>query len=213
MMEYLLETAEKGGVVMLPLFLVSVWAWFFIILKWTALKKERFPKTKAETDRLFSAYRSSAPAKLEELLRNYSGLFPEIVITLFKDRAHPEAAVRSRLQEVLLKRWPFFEAHFSTISALAAIAPLLGLLGTVSGMIHTFQTITLFGSGNPVLMAGGISEALITTQSGLVIAFPLMLCLSSLQNRTRALESQIESTVTALLNINYREQNNGDPHE
>lgn len=63
--------------------------------------------------------------------------------------------------------------HMSGI--MAKVAPLLGLLGTVTGMVETFEVITVYGNQNPVLMADGISEALITTQSGLVIAFPLLL--------------------------------------
>jgi hypothetical protein len=58
---------------------------------------------------------------------------------------------------------------------MAKVAPLLGLLGTVTGMVQTFKVITIYGNQNPVLMADGISEALITTQSGLIIAFPLLL--------------------------------------
>jgi biopolymer transport protein ExbB/TolQ len=58
---------------------------------------------------------------------------------------------------------------------MAKVAPLFGLLGTVTGMVRTFKVITLYGNQNPVLMADGISEALITTQSGLIIAFPILL--------------------------------------
>jgi len=58
---------------------------------------------------------------------------------------------------------------------MAKVAPLLGLLGTVTGMVQTFKVITIYGNQNPVLMADGISEALITTQSGLIIAFPILL--------------------------------------
>jgi biopolymer transport protein ExbB len=58
---------------------------------------------------------------------------------------------------------------------MAKVAPLFGLLGTVTGMVRTFKVITIFGNQNPVLMADGISEALITTQSGLIIAFPILL--------------------------------------
>jgi flagellar motor component MotA len=65
--------------------------------------------------------------------------------------------------------------HAKNIAALAAVAPLLGLLGTVMGMVHTFETIEKFGFGNPVLLADGISEALLTTQAGLLVAFPLLL--------------------------------------
>jgi len=68
---------------------------------------------------------------------------------------------------------------------MAATAPLLGLLGTVTGMVTTFQVITLYGNQNPVLMADGISEALITTQSGLVIAFPLILFKQRLEEQIK----------------------------
>lgn len=64
-------------------------------------------------------------------------------------------------------------SHMAMI--MAKVAPLLGLLGTVTGMVSTFNVITIYGNQNPVLMADGISEALITTQSGLIIAFPLLL--------------------------------------
>ena len=70
-----------------------------------------------------------------------------------------------------------------TIVTCASIAPLLGLLGTVSGMVHTFETIKQFGFGNPVLLADGISEALLTTQAGLLVAFPLMLVYNYLERR------------------------------
>ncbi|MDR3001926.1 MAG: MotA/TolQ/ExbB proton channel family protein [Fibromonadaceae bacterium] len=69
---------------------------------------------------------------------------------------------------------PVHKASHMT-SIMAKIAPFLGLLGTVTGMVKTFEIITIYGNQNPVLMADGISEALITTQSGLVIAFPLLL--------------------------------------
>jgi hypothetical protein len=73
-----------------------------------------------------------------------------------------------------LKIIPMHKAlHMSGI--MAKVAPLLGLLGTVTGMVQTFKVITVYGNQNPILMADGISEALITTQSGLVIAFPLLL--------------------------------------
>ena len=65
--------------------------------------------------------------------------------------------------------------HCKNIATLAAVAPLLGLLGTVMGMVLTFETIASFGFGNPVLLADGISEALLTTQAGLLTAFPLIL--------------------------------------
>jgi len=63
--------------------------------------------------------------------------------------------------------------YAKNIAVCAAVAPLLGLFGTIMGMVHTFETIESFGFGNPVLLADGISEALLTTQAGLIVAFPL----------------------------------------
>ncbi|NNE41985.1 MAG: MotA/TolQ/ExbB proton channel family protein [Marinicaulis sp.] len=83
--------------------------------------------------------------------------------------------VALKLDEAILKEVPKLEGGLNLVKVLAATAPLLGLLGTVIGMINTFQAITLFGTGDPQIMAGGISEALVTTVLGLVAAIPLLL--------------------------------------
>ena len=79
------------------------------------------------------------------------------------------------LDEAIIKELPKLEQGHSLIKLFSAIAPLLGLLGTVIGMIATFQSISLFGSGDPKLMASGISQALVTTVLGLLVAIPLLL--------------------------------------
>jgi len=91
---------------------------------------------------------------------------------------------------------PPLERGITTIKILAAVAPLLGLLGTVIGMIQTFQAITLFGTGDPKLMSGGISEALVTTMLGLVVAVPLILSHSFVSNRSRRLMKIMEEQST-----------------
>ncbi|MAW80134.1 MAG: flagellar motor protein MotA [Parvularcula sp.] len=83
--------------------------------------------------------------------------------------------VALKLDDAILKEVPKLESGLNLIKVLAAVAPLLGLLGTVIGMINTFQAITLFGTGDPQIMASGISEALVTTVLGLVAAIPLLL--------------------------------------
>ncbi len=83
--------------------------------------------------------------------------------------------VALKLDDAILKEVPKLESGLNLVKVLAATAPLLGLLGTVIGMINTFQAITLFGTGDPQIMAGGISEALVTTVLGLIAAIPLLL--------------------------------------
>ncbi len=87
----------------------------------------------------------------------------------------------------------------TTLGVVAAMAPLLGLLGTVTGMIETFQTITLFGSGDPKLMSSGISQALVTTQLGLVVAVPVLLLHSLLKGRANRLIENLDRHATLLL--------------
>lgn len=88
--------------------------------------------------------------------------------------------------------------HLSLIAVLAGIAPLLGLLGTVNGMIETFNVISLFGTGNAKAMAGGISVAMVTTQSGLLVAIPGMLFSAMLFRRARRIENRIDEKTIIL---------------
>ncbi|MEO1903857.1 MAG: MotA/TolQ/ExbB proton channel family protein, partial [Methylococcales bacterium] len=90
------------------------------------------------------------------------------------------------LDEAITREVPVLEKGLGMIKLLAAVAPLLGLLGTVTGMIETFQSISLFGTGDPKLMANGISQALVTTMLGLCIAIPLLFLHSLLASRSKA---------------------------
>ena len=91
------------------------------------------------------------------------------------------------------------ETGLGFIKVLFVVAPLLGLLGTVVGMIATFQMITLFGTGDPRMMAGGISTALVTTVLGLVVAIPLTLLHSFLQGKAKALIQVLEEQAAGII--------------
>ena len=104
-----------------------------------------------------------------------------------------------KLDEAILKGSSMIERGLSTIKILAAVAPLLGLLGTVTGMIGTFQSITLFGTGDPKLMAGGISQALVTTVLGLIAAIPLLLLHSVVSGRSKMVLSVLEEQSIGLM--------------
>lgn len=106
-----------------------------------------------------------------------------------------------RVDEALLKEAPLLERGLTLLKLVAAVAPLLGLLGTVTGMIGTFQSITLFGTGDPKLMAGGISQALMTTVLGLCVAIPLLFCHSLLAARSRRLLQLLQQKGLALLAV------------
>lgn len=111
----------------------------------------------------------------------------------------PPEALEARLDELLVREAAALEKGLSLVKLLAAMAPLLGLLGTVTGMIATFQAITLFGTGDPAMMASGISQALVTTVLGLLTAVPLLLAHLLLQGRSRQLARILEAESSAWL--------------
>lgn len=104
-----------------------------------------------------------------------------------------------KLEEVILKETAPLERGESMIKVLSVVAPLLGLLGTVTGMIQTFQAITLFGTGDPKMMASGISEALVTTILGLIAAIPLTLLHSLVSSASSSLIQILEEQSAGLI--------------
>ena len=104
-----------------------------------------------------------------------------------------------KLDDAILKELPSLERGINFIKLLSSVAPLLGLLGTVTGMIVTFQAITLFGTGDPKLMAGGISQALVTTVLGLTAAIPLVLLHSVAQTRSRSIQQILDEQSAGLI--------------
>ncbi|NRB72544.1 MAG: MotA/TolQ/ExbB proton channel family protein [Xanthomonadales bacterium] len=115
---------------------------------------------------------------------------------------NPETDIETlelKLDEAILRETAPLESGLSFIKVLYVIAPLLGLLGTVVGMIATFQMITLFGTGDPRMMAGGISTALVTTVLGLVVAIPLTLFHSFLQGKSKALIQVLEEQAAGII--------------
>jgi len=122
------------------------------------------------------------------------------VLAIYID--HPDSDTETlelRLDEAILRETAPIEKGLGFIRVLYVVAPLLGLLGTVVGMISTFQMITLFGSGDPRMMAGGISTALVTTVLGLVVAIPLTLAHSYLQGQARALVQVLEEQAAGMI--------------
>ncbi|MFB3079356.1 MAG: MotA/TolQ/ExbB proton channel family protein [Lysobacterales bacterium] len=122
------------------------------------------------------------------------------VLAIYSD--NPDADIETlelKLDEAILRETAPIETGLSFIKVLYVVAPLLGLLGTVVGMIATFQMITLFGTGDPRMMAGGISTALVTTVLGLVVAIPLTLFHSFLQGKAKALIQVLEEQAAGLI--------------
>jgi biopolymer transport protein ExbB len=104
-----------------------------------------------------------------------------------------------KMEEAILKERPSIESGLAILKIIAAVAPLLGLLGTVTGMIETFQAITIFGAGDPKNMASGISAALVTTVQGLVVAIPVVLMHTLVNGRAKAVTHILEEQATGIV--------------
>ncbi len=171
---------EKGGIIMWPILGVSIVAWFVgldRLLYLNSFKKarEKFHK---------NINKSNLSVKSSIGLKFYDTLHQNI-----RKVNEGESSFNYIFREFLVFSIHELEKGFSTMNAWISTAPLLGLLGTVAGMIHTFSVIMEFGIGNPHLMAEGISIALLTTQAGLTVAFPAMLFHNYLMNKKNLLIS------------------------
>lgn len=122
------------------------------------------------------------------------------VLKVYEDDPDQDVeALELKLDEAIMRETAPLESGLALIKVIYVVAPLLGLLGTVVGMIITFQQITLFGTGDPRMMAGGISMALVTTVQGLIVAIPLTILHSLLQSRARSLIQVLEEQSAGII--------------
>ncbi len=179
------ERLKDGGLVVYVIFTILIAGVLLAIRKWLYLRQEE--KSIQKQIEHLDHPKSNNP--LGEMILCYN--------KYQKDDSLENLEVR--LDEVLSKHIPKYQSGLSTLKIFASVAPLLGLLGTVTGMILTFQSITLFGTGDPKLMAGGISQALITTVCGLVCAIPLLLAHNFVSEKSKSLNSLLEEKLSGLL--------------
>ncbi|WP_138380836.1 MotA/TolQ/ExbB proton channel family protein [Luteithermobacter gelatinilyticus] len=113
-----------------------------------------------------------------------------------------------KLDEAIMKETPALERFLVLIKIISAVAPLMGLLGTVTGMIQTFQSMTLFGTGDPKLMAGGISQALVTTVLGITVALPTLFLHSVVAGMSKRIIHTLEEQSAGIIAVHAEQQSN-----
>ena len=190
---------KKGGIVMYPLSLVAIIALLlflerFIMLSYRGHLGRRFTK---KMDALVAEKKYEEAANL--CLKKETSLAMVLFAVLNKVNDTRENAERS-LQEALLREQPKLERRMGLLAAMGTIAPLLGLLGTVTGIITLFTVITEVGTNDARVLAGGISEALVTTEMGLVIAIPVMILHGLLSEKIEKITSELYVQSTSLMN-------------
>ena len=213
--ESLQNTYEAGGVVMLPILLAGVVGFYFLFASWFRIGGDFFRKDihKVVKRMQQDLNGEGAATKIGEpredghrevvalqRLRKRGGFLSRELSYAMEIAQKNYNEFRDYMQVRMMKSVRYMEQGNHIVMVMAAAAPLLGLLGTVTGMVSTFEVITLYGNQNPVLMADGISEALISTQSGLLIAFPLTLLKQRLDERIENLKQEMELGATVIDN-------------
>ncbi len=177
------DRIEQGGIVGYCIIALGIIGLIIAILRWLALSNDsrkvnaQLKRDTASTDnplgRVLAAYESNKGADTETM--------------------------ELKLSEAALKEMPGLTKGLLFIKVTSAVAPLMGLLGTVTGMIKTFQVITLYGAGDPKMMAGGISQALMTTVLGLCVAIPMVLLHTVVSGQSRKIINILQSQSAGLV--------------
>ncbi len=189
----LIRYFQSGGMVMYPIVLISAVMWALIFERMVAFHRLEFRDLRM-TD-LVTLGRSCRDVRPGSGLRTQVGYF------LQQKRTGDHLVDQRLLEECYLKLLPQIDRNIAVIAVLAMVSPLLGLLGTVTGMMTTFDVISVFGTGNSRALAGGISEALITTQTGLMVSIPGVFAAAVLAMKARRLQERLKQCIITLQRI------------
>ena len=194
------ELVKAGGWLMIPIIACSVVAMAIIFERLWALRSKRVlpPNLVA---RVWQYHRKG---KLDNanisVIRDGSSL-GRILAAGLVNRQHSREIMKESIEESGRQVVSEMERYLNTLGTIASIAPLLGLLGTVIGMIKVFSAITIAGVGNPTILAGGISEALITTATGLSVAIPSLMFHRYFESRVQRLVVKMEEESLKMVEI------------
>lgn len=194
------ERFRSGGFVMYPLIVVALWLLVLIAERIFVLVPAGSHSIQF-CEQILELCNNGNFDKAEQLAQKRKGIVHRILGVCLSNRKKSEQVLDDAVQEAFLHELPGLERFLPSIRMLSTIAPMLGLLGTVTGIIATFDVITIAGGGRPQLLAGGISEALITTVTGLSIAIPGLLAHSFLSGRVEKLIADAERFAASLSNI------------
>lgn len=192
-----LEHLIKGGPTMVPILLLG----FFCILLGVRkiLQLIHIPAFQPSLQRAAAALEKGdidlEESECQHIPLPIRRLVKTCILHFSQDKDSLEETLFVATQDILSA----YSKHLSLLAVSASAAPLLGLLGTVTGMIHTFRLITLFGTGDAHLLSAGISEALITTEAGLTVAIPAMLLYAWCRQRCRRIQALLEESARQLL--------------
>ncbi len=202
----------SGGPVMIPLGILSMVAFAIIIDRlWTLRRSNYLQDARIET--LSGLLAGNNFRGATEYCRRYPGPFTELVAALVENRNAPYDELKEILEDTGRLQLMGLQRGLPALATIVAGAPLLGLLGTVIGMIKIFAVVATAGSGITEALSAGISQALITTATGLVIAIPALFTHSYLESRAVGILSEIESQILDFLHLVRERAKDGEEDE
>lgn len=197
--ESFVEHVSKGGPVVVPILVLGVLAVVIGIFKWVQIAGVRLAKPRdlqIVLDRLKDGNEEGAMNHAGSIKGPVGELMQAAVLHAGEKKEYIEEA----LYEKMLIAKPQLERWMPLVALAAATAPLLGLLGTVTGMINTFRLISVFGTGDPKMLSSGISEALVTTEFGLIVAIPALLIHAFISRKAKGVLGSMEQASVAFIN-------------
>jgi biopolymer transport protein ExbB len=194
------EPIARGGIVMIPLFLCSIVALVVALERWLYLRHSRVDTTKLMS-KIRAALERSSPEEARGICEATPGPVAKVLAVVLANFGLGKEDLREVAREVGLAQQPVLDGSLPVLATMVTVAPLLGLLGTISGLIKVFHVIAGGAIGDATALSQGIAEALITTFTGLCIAIPFLVVYNSLFGRVESLLHEIELRVTELLNI------------
>lgn len=194
----MLEIVQAGGWLMLPIIACSIVAAAIVLERlWTLRPEHVSPKNLVRQVHEWARHDQLDPKHLQRLHENSP--LGQILATALTHRHADRDVVKEKIEDSGRHVVHELERYLTSLGTIAAISPLLGLLGTVIGMIKVFAAITANGVGNPAVLAGGISEALITTAAGLCVAIPALIGYRYLRGRVDGLVVHMEKETVRFL--------------
>jgi len=193
------EHIQKGGPVMVPILVMAGAALLVAIYKWFSLAFVQKPSSK-QLSSLLQAVSARDEKDIIKKAGVIKGPIGKMLATGVQHIKEPTELIEEVMFEIVLSTRLRLQRLLPFIAISAASAPLLGLLGTVTGIINTFKLITVFGSGDVKTLSGGISEALITTEFGLIVAIPSLLLHAFLSRKAKSIIDEMEKAAVAFIN-------------
>ncbi len=199
MEETLWEQIVKGGWAMAPLLALGAAAVLLALFKWIQLSRVRLT-TESDLQTVLRHLEARETEKALTHARGIPGLAGSLLATAVEHSDEKKEYIEEIMYEKMLGARTKLERGLAFLALAATTGPLLGLLGTVMGMIATFKMISSFGSGDPKLLAAGISEALICTASGMAVAIPALLLHAFLSRKAKGIIGSMEQTAVGFIN-------------